>query len=298
MIKLGLDTESLHLWLQNRQMDVFAFIEAAHEMGADGVMINLIHDFNLDPQWGVLGSNDPQHLQKVRELLQKHHMYAEFATRGLGYEHLSKVIRAADAVGADIIRTYIPITLNAAAERETGGDGKYDLGKVRLDFDPAVFDEAVVSLKAIVPVLKQYRIRIALENHEYETADELVDVIQKVDSPWIGLHYDFGNAMMAWEEPVEAARKMASYTLTLMSQWYFGFVGLNYIFNASVAEKFKYVFPCFCIIGAVLTIDLVWTLQDIALGMLTIPNLIAIVILSPQVKKATKEFFEREHVPE
>ena len=60
-------------------------------------------------------------------------------------------------------------------------------------------------------------------------------------------------------------------TTTLMSQWYFGFVGLNYIFNASVAEKFKYVFPCFCMIGAVLTIDLVWTLQDIALGMLTIP---------------------------
>ncbi len=60
-------------------------------------------------------------------------------------------------------------------------------------------------------------------------------------------------------------------TTTLMSQWYFGFVGLNYIFNASVAEKFKYMFPCFCMIGAVLTIDLVWTLQDIALGMLTIP---------------------------
>lgn len=84
-------------------------------------------------------------------------------------------------------------------------------------------------------------------------------------------------------------------TTTLMSQWYFGFVGLNYIFNASVAEKFKYVFPCFCMIGAVLTIDLVWTLQDIALGMLTIPNLIAIVILSPQVCRATKEYFGREN---
>lgn len=57
-------------------------------------------------------------------------------------------------------------------------------------------------------------VRIALENHEYETADELVEVIKKVDSPWIGLHYDFGNAMMAWEDPVEAAKKMAPYTFT------------------------------------------------------------------------------------
>ena len=170
--------------------------------------------FDLDPEWGVLGSDDPEHMSKVRRLLEKYHMYAEFATRGLGYDHLFRVVRAADAVGADIIRTYIPITLNAAKYRETGGDGKYDLRKIRLDFDPAVFEEAVASLKAIVPVLRQYRVRIALENHEYETADELVEVIKKVDSPWIGLHYDFGNAMMAWEDPVEAAKKMAPYTFT------------------------------------------------------------------------------------
>lgn len=78
---------------------------------------------------------------------------------------------------------------------------------------------------------------------------------------------------------------------TLMSQWYFGFVGLNYLFGREVAEKFKYVFPLFCVIGAVAALDLVWTIQDIALGLLTIPNLIAIVILCPKVHKASKEFW-------
>lgn len=78
---------------------------------------------------------------------------------------------------------------------------------------------------------------------------------------------------------------------TLMSQWYFGFVGLNYLFGCRVAEKFKYVFPLFCIFGAMATIDLVWTIQDIALGLLTIPNLIAIVVLCPKVRKASKEFW-------
>ena len=79
---------------------------------------------------------------------------------------------------------------------------------------------------------------------------------------------------------------------TLMSQWYFGFVGLNYLFKRSVAEKFKYVFPCFCIVGALARIELVWTIQDIALGLLTIPNLIALVVLWPKVRAATKEFFK------
>ena len=78
---------------------------------------------------------------------------------------------------------------------------------------------------------------------------------------------------------------------TLMSQWYFGFVGLNYLFGRKVAEKFKYVFPLFCVVGAVAALDLVWTIQDIALGLLTLPNLIAIVILCPKVRKASKEFW-------
>ena len=47
----------------------------------------------------------------------------------------------------------------------------------------------------------------------------------------------------------------------------------------------------FCIIGALLKVEMVWTIQDIALALLTIPNLIAMVVLFPKVRKATKEFF-------
>lgn len=214
MLKIGLDTESLHLWFQNKRMDIFGYIEKAHELGFDGIMINILKDYNLDPEWGTLGSNDPEHLRKVRELLESYHMYVELATKGITKEHLLKVLDVAEALGADIIRTYIPITLNPLATRATGGEGKYDLAKVLGDFDPVVFDEAAMTLREIIPELKKRRIRIALENHEYEISDELVKVVQKLDSPWIGLHYDFGNSMMAWEEPARAAQNMAPYTIT------------------------------------------------------------------------------------
>lgn len=78
---------------------------------------------------------------------------------------------------------------------------------------------------------------------------------------------------------------------TLMSQWYFGFVGLNYLWGRKIAEGFQYIFPLFCLVGAMLEIDLVWTIQDIALGLLTIPNLCAMAYLWPEVQKATKEYF-------
>ncbi|MCI8948907.1 MAG: sodium:alanine symporter family protein [Lachnospiraceae bacterium] len=80
---------------------------------------------------------------------------------------------------------------------------------------------------------------------------------------------------------------------TLMSQWYFGYVGLNYLKGKGLAEKFKYVFPLFCMVGALLEIELVWTIQDIALGLLTIPNLCALIYLWPEVKRATEEYFGR-----
>ena len=94
---------------------------------------------------------------------------------------------------------------------------------------------------------------------------------------------------------VLAASLLLFSTTSLMSQWYFGFVGLNYMFGRMVAEKFKYIFPCFCIFGATLKSDMVWTIQDIALGLLTIPNLIAMIFLWPKVRKATKEFFGTPH---
>lgn len=102
--------------------------------------------------------------------------------------------------------------------------------------------------------------------------------------------YAFGSVWPPLRYVVSVCLLMFCFT-TLMSQWYFGFVGLNYIFGVKAAEKFKYVFPCFCVIGALTELELVWTIQDIALGLLTLPNLVALVFLAPQVRRATKEFF-------
>lgn len=119
-----------------------------------------------------------------------------------------------------------------------------------------------------------------------------------------------GNSLVHWNRMLRAGKRINGFatvweplryvvsvclllfsTTTLMSQWYFGFVGLNYVFGSKVADKFKYVFPAFCIIGALLKVEMVWTIQDIALALLTIPNLIAMVVLFPKVRKATREFF-------
>lgn len=194
-MKLGLETESYHLLFQNGQMDIFDFIRKTAELGLDGVMINIIAypgDKYLHPKWGALGSAEPDHLDKVRNEIKKYGLFAEIDTRGTDHDHLTEVITIAHKIGADVIRTYCC-------------PGIYDKG---------LLDQAPENLKEIVPLLKKYRIKLAVENHEEEIADEIIQIVKEVNSYWVGAHFDFGNSMMAWEDPVEAARKLAPYTYT------------------------------------------------------------------------------------
>ncbi|NME36515.1 sodium:alanine symporter family protein [Fusobacterium sp. FSA-380-WT-3A] len=78
---------------------------------------------------------------------------------------------------------------------------------------------------------------------------------------------------------------------TLMGQWFNAAKSFTYAFGPDITAKVKYVFPFLCIVGATTKIDLVWTIQDLAMGLVIIPNLIALIILYPQVREKTKEYF-------
>ena len=194
-MKLGLETESYHLLFQNGLMDIFGFIQKTAELGLDGVMINIIafpQDKYIHPKWGTLGGDELGHLEKVRTEIEKYGLYAEIDTNGTAPEHLIEVIEVAHKIGADIIRTYCCF-------------GKYE---------PERIERAPEDIKKVVPLLKKYRIKLAIENHEEETSEDIIKIIKEVNSPWVGAHCDIGNSMMAWEDPVEAVRKLAPYAYT------------------------------------------------------------------------------------
>ena len=77
---------------------------------------------------------------------------------------------------------------------------------------------------------------------------------------------------------------------SLMSQWYFGHVSLNYLNKPQWAKIYRLLFPLIIILGSLSTIDMVWFIQDCALGLLIIPNIAALFFLAPEVKRLTREF--------
>lgn len=190
-MKIGLETESFHLQFITGKMDVFGFIKKTAELGLDGVMLNII-PWPGREEICVLESFEDDYLDRVKKEIQKYNLFAEIDTCGTDPKHLANVIDTAHKIGADVIRTYVCF-------------GTYE---------PEKLEKAPEDIKQIVPLLKKYRIKLAVENHEEETADEVIKIIKEVDNYWVGAHCDIGNAMMAWEEPVEAVKKLAPYAFT------------------------------------------------------------------------------------
>ncbi|WP_238544141.1 sugar phosphate isomerase/epimerase family protein, partial [Yersinia pestis] len=150
---IGLETESYHLFFQQGKMDIFDFIDKAWSLGLDGVEINIIPDEGLHPEFGVLSSDDPTYLARVRHAIEQRNLYCEIDTRFTSVKAISKAVQFASALGADVIRTYM-----------------FRRGQ----YEPLEYPRIIHELKSLVPLLQANRIRLAVENHEDETADEII----------------------------------------------------------------------------------------------------------------------------
>ncbi|MDT8367873.1 MAG: sodium:alanine symporter family protein [Longimicrobiales bacterium] len=80
---------------------------------------------------------------------------------------------------------------------------------------------------------------------------------------------------------------------TAISWSYYGDRCAYYLFGASAVFPFKAVFVAMHFFGAIVPLAVVWSLGDIALAIVIIPNLIALLFLSGQVREMSRSYFER-----
>ena len=67
----------------------------------------------------------------------------------------------------------------------------------------------------------------------------------------------------------------------------------EYLFGEKVIKPFMVIYSLVAIIGATVKLDLLWSIAETFNGMMAIPNLIAVALLSPVVIRLTKEYFTR-----
>lgn len=77
---------------------------------------------------------------------------------------------------------------------------------------------------------------------------------------------------------------------TAISWSYYGDRSIHYLLGNKSILPYKIGFCIMHFIGAVYSLELVWGFGDTALGLMTLPNLLAIILLTGMVKKMTKQY--------
>ena len=74
---------------------------------------------------------------------------------------------------------------------------------------------------------------------------------------------------------------------------YYGDRSAHYLFGERAVLPYKVIFVAVHFLGAVVPLVVAWTLGDVFLGLIIIPNLIALVVLTPRVREMSRSYFER-----
>ena len=82
---------------------------------------------------------------------------------------------------------------------------------------------------------------------------------------------------------------------TVISWSFYGDRATEYLFGEKAIPIYRAFYITFVFIGAIATLEAMWAFGDAALGFMTFPNLISIVLLSGTLKKMTKDYFDIDH---
>ncbi|MCP5003476.1 MAG: alanine:cation symporter family protein [Planctomycetes bacterium] len=83
---------------------------------------------------------------------------------------------------------------------------------------------------------------------------------------------------------------------TAISWSYYGDRCAEYLFGKGAIIPYRWVYVGALFVGAVMKLEFVWNFSDITLGLMALPNIIAIIALSGVVGSLTKDYFSRRHV--
>lgn len=80
---------------------------------------------------------------------------------------------------------------------------------------------------------------------------------------------------------------------TLIGWSYYGEKAVEYLIGSKAIRIFRIFFIAAVVVGAMVSLEFVWNFSDLMNGMMAIPNLIALLMLSRIVKNETDRFFNK-----
>lgn len=81
---------------------------------------------------------------------------------------------------------------------------------------------------------------------------------------------------------------------TILGWSYYGERCIEFLFGTESILPYRLVFVTMVALGGFLKLDLIWTIADIVNGLMALPNLIALLALSPVIIKETRQYFAKK----
>lgn len=183
-----------------RQMSTFELFDETVRLGLDGL--------HLDD--GVLETLDLSYLKEVNAAAREHGLYLEYnfsmdmGGMGIGIQHdLAEAIATAAGLGADIVK----VSMDLKRPRPVSASRFHDEVMAQMK-------SFASQLKAAAPQADAAGIKIAVENHCDSFSEEILWLLDRVNSPVVGACIDTVNAMMVMEDPMQAIANLAPRAFT------------------------------------------------------------------------------------
>ena len=203
-MKVGIDSYCFHRYFgevydhqtpPDKNMTMEDFLAYAKELDVDGVSLESCFFPTFEEAWfkDLKAQLDDYGFDRVYAW--GHPDGLEAGKNRDEYHSMVNQIKNAKLIGADVMRVVA--------------------SSLMFRFEPhgPQIDILVEWFKEAVKVAEEYDVKLAVENHIDYTSDECVELLERVDSPYLGLNLDTGNFLRLLDDPVEGTEKLANKVL-------------------------------------------------------------------------------------
>ena len=223
-MKIGIDSYCLHRLFgevypgQNAPEKTLSFEEflvRINTLGIDGVSLEscFIPQFGKDYLTGIKNDLDSSNMDRVYAW--GHPDGLEGGKNEQAYAEMVEHIDYANQIGAEVMRVVGSSLMF-----------RFEPHEPQLEKLSKMFTEAT-------KIAKSKNVKLAVENHIDYNSDEILSLIQNVNSPYFGVNFDSGNFLRVLDDPIQAMEKLAPHVMAThikdlkpvkgvpVNQWYF-----------------------------------------------------------------------------
>ena len=199
-MKVGIDNYCYHRFFgeiyaqqkdPGRRITIEWFVDRAKQLGVDGVSLESCFFPGFKPEYldGLRAQLDAAGLMRV--FAWGHPDGLEGGKSRTAYKEMVEMIPHARRLGADVMRV-------------VGSSLMF-----RFENHQEQIQRLTVMFREAVRVAADHGVKLAIENHIDFTSDEIVQLLDQVDSDHLGVNFDTANFARLLDDPVKGMRKLA-----------------------------------------------------------------------------------------